>query len=59
MKEKIKKFIPAAYKIAVSLSVLFLYIFLFSDFFYVREPEPYVVSATFLTLVYLRKRMVI
>lgn len=56
MKEKIKKIIPYVYKIAIVVAIVSLYNFLFSDFFEIYDSEWYVVCATFLTLIHLRKK---
>ncbi len=52
MKEKLIEFKSLVFKILILLSITALYGFLFSDFFVVYDPAIYVISATFLTYVY-------
>ncbi|MDP9249315.1 MAG: hypothetical protein M3M85_02285 [bacterium] len=57
MKEKIRKVFPFVYKLAILIAISSLYTFLFSDFFEVYDPAWYVVCATFLTVIWLKKAL--
>ena len=55
MKEKIVKMKPFILKALIIISVAVLYTFLFDDFFKVYDSGPYIISATFLTYMFVLK----